>query len=79
MTTGSWGFFMAVKSTLEQLEEVQAAISAVMDGQEVSVGGKRRRMADLEMLGRREQLLLQRYRQESGRGLVSVTGLVKRD
>lgn len=70
---------MAVKTTLEQLEEVQATISSVMDGQDVSKGGKRLVMADLDALSRREQMLLARYRQESGRGLTSVTGIIKRD
>jgi hypothetical protein len=30
------GFFMAIKTTLEQLEEVQSAISNIMLGQEVT-------------------------------------------
>jgi hypothetical protein len=70
---------MAIKTTLEQIEEVQAAISSVMNGQEVSVGGKRWRQADLDMLSKREETLLARYHRESGRGLTSVTGIVKRD
>ncbi len=73
------GFFMAVKTTLEQLEEVQSAISAVMSGQEVAVGGKRMRMADLDALNKREEMLLARYNNEQGRGMTAVTGLIKRD
>jgi len=73
------GFFMAVKTTVEQLEEVQNAITAVMSGQEVSVGGKRLRMSDLDALHRREEVLLARHRNESGRGLTVVTGIIKRN
>jgi hypothetical protein len=60
---------MAIKTTLEQIEEVQTAISAIMDGQEVTVEGKTWKMADLEALERREIRLLKRYRAESGGGL----------
>ena len=70
---------MAVKTTLEQLEEVQNAISAVMSGQEVAVGGKRMRMADLDALNKREEMLLARYDKEQGRGMTVTTGLFKRD
>ena len=63
---------MAVKTTLEQLEEVQTAISKLMSGQEVSIGQKRLRYADLEALNRREQMLLARYKVESGQGGLSV-------
>jgi hypothetical protein len=73
------GFFMAIKTTLEQLEEVQAAITAVMSGEEVAVGGKRLRMADLDALHRREEVLLKRYRSENSQGLTVVTGIMKRD
>lgn len=70
---------MAVKTTLEQLEEVQAAITAVMSGQEVSLSGKRWRAADLDALNKREEMLLARYHRENGGGLTSVTGIIKRD
>lgn len=70
---------MAIKTTLEQLEEVQAAITAVMDGQEVRRGGKSLRMADLEWLSKREEMLLNRYRGENGGGMTAVTGILKRD
>ena len=70
---------MAVKTTLEQLEEVQNTISAVMSGQEVAVGGKRMRMADLDALNKREEMLLARYNKEHGRGMTVTTGLFKRD
>jgi len=35
-----WGFSMAIKTTLEQLEEVQSAISAVMSSQSYTVTGQ---------------------------------------
>ena len=64
------GFFiMAVKSTLEQLEEVQDAISSIMIGQEVTHDGNTWKMADLDALQRRETMLLKRLRAEQGGGL----------
>ncbi|WP_319406171.1 hypothetical protein [uncultured Desulfosarcina sp.] len=69
---------MAVKTTLEQLEEVQVAISQVMDGQEVSRDGKTWRMADLPALERREKTLLARYRREQGTGSRQNIGLMRR-
>lgn len=59
---------MAIKTTLEQLEEVQAAITQVMSGQEVGRGGKTWKMADLGALQRRESMLLKRFRTEQGGG-----------
>lgn len=59
---------MAVKTTLEQLEEVQTAISNVMKGQSGSWDGKQVTMADLSALTARESMLLTRYQQESGSG-----------
>ena len=46
---------MAVKTMLEQLEEVQAAISNVMKGQDITIAGKRWTLADLEALNHREK------------------------
>jgi hypothetical protein len=63
------GFFMAIKTTLEQLEEVQGAISNIMLGQEVTQGGKTWKQADLDALQRRESILLKRLRAEQGGGL----------
>lgn len=48
---------MAIKSYEEQLEEVQAAISAVMNGQEYQIGRNRMRKADLPFLHQRELYL----------------------
>jgi hypothetical protein len=75
---------MAVKTTLEQLEEVQAAISAVCSGQAYSMssGGSSRTMtrADLDALTKREETLLARYKSESGTGGMAInTGIIKRD
>jgi hypothetical protein len=71
---------MAVKTTLEQLEEVQAAISAVMTGQSYSVNGRALTRADLKALTDRETMLLNRYNQEQGAGGPSVNiGIRRRD
>ena len=70
---------MAIKTTLEQIEEVQMAISAVMSGQEVRSGGKSLRMADLPALQQREEMLLARYRSEQGGGLTKNTGQYSRE
>jgi len=59
---------MAVKTTLEQLEEVQAAITEVMTAQDVSNSDKRLARARLDMLTNREQILLKRYKAEQGTG-----------
>ncbi|MBN1105803.1 MAG: hypothetical protein JXL84_20505 [Deltaproteobacteria bacterium] len=59
---------MALKTTLEQLEEVQSAISAVMTSQEYTRGNRslvRAKLADLEA---REKSLLERYNAEQGTG-----------
>ena len=69
---------MAIKTTLEQIEEVQAAITKVMSGQEASLDGKRVRYADLEALERREERLLMRYRREQGSGPPVTTGIIAR-
>lgn len=72
---------MAIKTTLEQLEEVQAAISRIMTGQDVTVDGKRLRYADLDILNRREQMLLARWRAETGTGGLPAfnTGIIRHD
>lgn len=64
---------MAVKTTLEQLEEVQAAITAVMGGQSVTLSnGQQITRANLKDLEAREQTLLQRYRAEQGTGGLAI-------
>jgi len=60
---------MAVKTNLEQLEEVQAAITDVLAGaQEVRIAGKLVRGADLTALQARETVLLKRYETEQATG-----------
>ena len=77
--TRSWGFFMAIKTTLEQLEETQAAITEVMTSQEQRgpSGGVVR--AQLEALSKREQILLERYYRETGKSMVAVVHIPRRD
>ena len=57
---------MAVKTTLEQLEEVQTAISAVMAGQSYMIDGFQFTRANLKSLTDREVMLQKRYNRESG-------------
>ena len=66
---------MAVKTTLEQLEEVQAAITKVMSAQSGGMGDKNLQRARLDMLGTREETLLKRYKAESGTGGVPVVNI----
>lgn len=56
---------MAILTTLAQLEEVQAAITAVMTGQSYSIGGRALTRANLEALTKRESLLIDRYYKET--------------
>jgi len=71
---------MAIKTTLEQLEEVQATISKVLQSQDYTVAGRRNARAALATLQERETLLLDRYRRESGSGgpVINV-GTLRRD
>jgi len=70
---------MAIKSTAESLEEVQAAISKVLAAQSVGLGDKTLMRAKLEALNVREEMLLKRYKAETGTGGLSVnSGLVRR-
>lgn len=59
---------MALKTTLEQLEEVQAAITQVMDAQRAGIGDKELLRACLDLLDAREEKLLKRYKAEQGTG-----------
>ena len=71
---------MAIKTTLEQLEEVQAAITKVMAGQTVEIDGKRITRANLADLQTREDKLLARYKSETGTGGIAINiGIPKRD
>ena len=51
---------MALKTVREQLEEVQAAISAVMTGQKYEIAGRSLSRADLDSLNEREEQLIKR-------------------
>ena len=64
------GVRMAVKTTLEQIEEVQAAITEVMTSQELRAGGASGTIvrADLDALTKRESALLLKYQTEQGAG-----------
>ena len=55
---------MALASTLTQLEEVQAAITAVLNNQEYRIGDITYKRADLDKLTQREETLLARYNRE---------------
>lgn len=63
----SYQYGMALKTTREQLEEVQTAISAIVSGmQSYGLGDRRVERADLAVLQAREKDLLRRLAQESG-------------
>lgn len=59
---------MAIKTTLEKIEEVQAAISAVLKGQAYSQDGRSLTRADLAALRAYEKELLAEYKAEQGTG-----------
>jgi len=57
---------MAVLTTLQQLEAVQAAITDILtNGQTYAIGGRAHTRADLGVLYKREQILLERYYRET--------------
>ena len=62
---------MAVASTLTQLEQVQTAITEVLQNQEYKIGDITYTRADLDKLTKREEILLGRYNREQ-RGSVAV-------
>lgn len=71
---------MAIKTTLEQIEEVQSAISAVMGGQAYTVAGRSVTRANLAELNKREEQLLARYYRETpGSGPAINIGTLRRD
>ena len=60
---------MALKTTLAQLEEVQAAITKILTGgQDVMNSDKRILYAQLSALQKREEYLLARYNAEQSGG-----------
>lgn len=71
---------MAIKTTLEQLEEVQAAITEVMTSQQLTQIGGTVVRAQLAALEAREEKLLARYRIEQGTGGPAVNiGTMRRE
>jgi hypothetical protein len=58
---------MAIATTLEQIEEVQAAITAVLNNQAYTLDGRSVTRANLAALTERETLLLDRYNRETAR------------
>jgi hypothetical protein len=69
---------MAIKTTLEQIEEVQAAISAVMSGQSYTMDGRALNRADLRSLTERETMLLDRHKRERGTGGPAINRVIPR-
>lgn len=65
---------MALKTTLEQLTEVQNAISAVMTGQSYKIGNRALTRADLAALEKREETLLNRYQMEQSANSSGASG-----
>jgi hypothetical protein len=57
---------MAVKTTTQQLEEVQTAITAVMTNQSHTIDGVTVTRANLQQLQDREKYLKAQYNQEQG-------------
>jgi hypothetical protein len=71
---------MALQTTLEQLEEVQAAIRNVMTSQELHGPEGRVVRANLKELEAREEKLLARYKRECGQGGPAINvGIHRRD
>jgi hypothetical protein len=56
---------MTIASTETQLEEVQAAITAVLNSQSYRIGDITYTRADLDKLTQREEVLLTRYNREN--------------
>jgi hypothetical protein len=56
---------MALANTLTQLEEVQAAITAVLNSQSYRIGDITYTRANLNTLTSREESLLERYKREN--------------
>jgi len=74
-------FYVTLKTTIAQLEEVQAAITKILEGgQDLGRGDKRLIRARLASLSEREQVLLTRYYAEQGEGVgARNVGLIRRD
>jgi len=74
-------FLLAVKTTLAQIEEVQAAITKILEGgQDLAIADKRLIRARLSALTEREAMLIKRYNAEQGEGAGARNiGTIKRD
>lgn len=71
---------MAVKTTLEQLEEVQAAITEVMTSQSLSGSGGNIVRANLKDLVALREKLEAKYNREQGQGGLTINiGIPRRD
>lgn len=68
---------MAIKTTQQQLEEVQAAIEQVLASQEMGWGPDRVKRPDLDTLYKQEARLRKRLAAEQGQGLAVNTGILK--
>jgi len=62
------GIILDMLTTLEQIENVEAAIARAEAAQEFSEGGKRHRSADLSVLYKRREYLGRKYAAETGTG-----------
>ena len=58
---------MAIQTTLSQIEEIQLAITAVLNNQSYTLDGRSVTRANLAALTERETLLLDRYYKETAR------------
>jgi hypothetical protein len=56
---------MSIKTTVEQLEEVQASITECLKAQSLGTGDKTIMRALLSALTAREEILLKRYNEQS--------------
>ena len=59
---------MAIKTLAQQLEDIQAAISAAEQGIEYSIGGRRVRRSELPVLYTREKDLMSRIAAQTNDG-----------
>lgn len=68
------------KTNAQLLDEVEAAISRALLGQDVALGGKRYRQAEIDQLfAIRDRLAAAVAREESGGGLAVNFGMLRRD
>ena len=68
---------MAIKTTRQQLEEVQAAIERVLQSQEMGYDMDRVKRPDLATLYKREDALMKRLASEEGKPFAINTGILR--